>query len=51
MIKQTTSKTLTVIGSVLLVSGMSMTAQASEVNTDVMASLEKSMSQQTAKTD
>ena len=49
MIKQLSSKTITAIGSVLLVSGMSMNAQASEVNTDIMTSLERNMSQQTAK--
>ena len=49
MINQISNKTITAIGSVFLVSGMSITAQAGEVNADIMASFEKSMSQQTAK--
>lgn len=49
MIKQFSKKTMWLAGSMLLITGMSLNAQASEIDSNIMISLEKTMAQQTAK--
>ncbi|RYV00886.1 hypothetical protein SOPP22_19025 [Shewanella sp. OPT22] len=49
MFKQISKNTLGLVGSTILISGMSMSAQASDVNTDIVTSLERTMAVQTAK--
>ena len=49
MFTQISKKTIGVVGSTVLISSFSMNAQASDINTDIVLSLEKTMAQQTAK--
>ncbi len=49
MFTQISKKTIGVVGSTVLISSLSMNAQASDINTDIVLSLEKTMAQQTAK--
>ena len=49
MFKQISKKTLGLVSSTMLILGVSMSAQASDINTDIVTSLEKTMAAQTAK--